>query len=137
MSYQKIAGIALILVIIIVVGIWLILFFIGNPVCVTWKDTFNHMLSPENGMQNMFYASVASVIASSISAIIYFSKSLQSKNILLFVLFICVVQAIPAIWFLSWDLKTMYLLPVLFGYLAYKYPNKSLKSGAGEELRAP
>ncbi|MCK4742379.1 MAG: hypothetical protein KAT25_01020 [Sulfuriflexus sp.] len=49
---------------------------------------------------------------------------------------LCAVQAIPATWFLRWDLKIMYLIPVLFGYLAYKYPNKSLKNQTREELRA-
>jgi len=137
MSYQKIAGIALILVTVLVIGVWVILFLIGNPSSVTWKDTFDHMLLPENEMQNMFYASVASVIISSISAIIYFSKLSQSKNILMFLLFVCAIQAIPATWLLSWDLKIMYLIPVLFGYLAYKHPNKSLKNGTREKLRAP
>lgn len=127
MSYQKAAGIALIFVVIVAIGTWAILFFIGNPVFVTWEDTVNHMLSPENGMQNMFYTSVASVIASSISAIIYFSKLSQSKNILLFVFLLCAAQAIPATFFLSWELKIIYSLPVLFGYLAYKCPNKSFK----------
>jgi len=123
MSYQKITGITLILLVILVVGIWTILFLIGNPVYTTWQDTVNHMLAPENGMRTTFYASVLSVIASSISAVTYFSTLSKSRKVLLSLLTVSVLQAVPAVWFLDWDFKIIYSLPVIFGYLAYKYPN--------------
>jgi len=130
MSYQKITGIALILLVILVVGIWTILFLIGNPVYATWQDTVNHMLAPENGMRTTFYASVLSVVVSSISAVTYFSALSKSKKVLLSLLAISLLQAIPAVWFLDWDFKIIYSLPVIFGYLAYKYPNNRSKHRA-------
>ena len=126
MSNKTSAGILLLLIAIMPIGIWVIYLNVANPTDITWKENLKYLLSSENELQLWFYASVVSGVVSLIASITYFTSASNSKSVLMLLLSICTLQALPAIWSLAWDLKFVYSLPVIFGYLAYKNPNNSL-----------
>lgn len=128
MDDKKSAGILLLLIACFQTCVWLIFLLVSNPAYITWKESFSSLLLPENEIMPWFIASIASIVLSSICAITYFSKSLNSKPILLVLLIMCILQAAPAVWFLGWLLKVFYLLPVLPAYKAYKNPNNAINS---------
>jgi hypothetical protein len=130
MDYRKAAGIILLFLAFFPVPIWVVSVAVGNPTGVSWEDNFVALLSVEGGLKPWFYASVISVLVSLVAAATYLTRSSQSRNVLLLLLGICLLQALPAIIFLSWDLKIMYSIPVVFGFLAYKNPNTSFQADA-------
>ena len=117
----------MLLVALIPVPIWVIFLTVANPVGVTWEDNLAFLLSEDHELNPWFYASIISGVLSLVVAATYLSKLSQSKIILLVLLVFCMLQAVTAIIFLSWDLNIIYSLPVVFGFLAYKNPNKSFK----------
>ena len=127
MDNKKSAGVALLFIALFPLGIWLIYLTVSNPPGITWMDNLNDLLSKEHELTYWFYASIVSCVTSLLCAITYFSKASNTKSTLLLLLIICIAQASIAVWFLEWDLKIIYSLPVLLAYLAYKNPNKSVK----------
>jgi len=136
MDNKKSAGLILILIAIFQLSVWFIYLVVSNPYNVTWQDNLNSLLAPDNELMPWFYASIASILLSFICAITYFSKLSNSKPILLVLMIMCMLQAVPAIWFLGWILKGLYTLPVISAYLAYKNPNKRVKCDAQKDARA-
>jgi len=127
MNNRQTAGLILLLLAIMHIGIWIIFITVSNPADVTWLNNLKYLMSTQNEISPFFYASILSAVFSFFAGITYFSKASTSKQVLLLLLLLCVVQAIPAIWFLGWDLKAIYSATMLFSYLAYKNPNKSFK----------
>lgn len=123
MDPRKAAGFILLPVAFLPVPIWVVSVAVGNPAGVSWEDNFVALLSVGSALKPWFYASVISLIVSLVVAGTYLSRISQSRKVLLLLLGVCVLQALPAIIFLSWDLKIMYSIPVVFGFLAYKNPN--------------
>ena len=135
MNNKNSAGFISLLIAIMTIIIWYIFFTFGNPHDTTLIDNLNYLLNDKNEMKPWFIASIFSGVFSCIAACIYFYKKENTKLLFMVLFIICTLQAVPAIWFLSWDLKAVYILPVIYGYLAYKNPNKVLKWDAKQ--RAP
>ncbi len=127
MNNRKSAGLTSLLIVLMTIVIWYIFFNVGNSPDTTWRDNFNYLTDDANEIKSWFIASIASGLFSSVAAFIYFYKKENTKPIFMLLFILCIVQAIPAIWFLTWDLKAIYSIPVLYGYLAYSNPNKSFK----------
>jgi len=127
MNYQKLTGAILITNSLFVIGVWVILFKVASPVYLSWTENISNILSPESGMQSIFYASVASVIVSIACGVVYFSNLSKNKVVLLFLLSICTIQALLVFKFLDWQWKIQYIIPAILGLMAYKYPNKKFK----------
>jgi len=126
MNNKNSAGFISFLITIMTILIWSIFLTVGNPHDTTWIDNFNYLMNDKNEMKPWFIASISSGIFSCIAACIYFIKKENTKTLFMVLFVICILQAVPALWFLSWDLKAVYILPVIYGYLAYKNPNKRL-----------
>ena len=124
MENKKSAGFFLLLIAVYQFSVWVIFLVVSRPPCTTWKDELNALLTPENELMPWFIASLVATILSFTCAIIYYSKLSNSQSTLMALLIVCTAQALSAIWFLDWFLKVLYSLPVIFGYLAYKNPNK-------------
>jgi len=117
------------------IAVWYIFLTVSNPICETWVDILEYVLSEESQLTHLFYTSVIFGLLSIAAAIAYFSKVSNSKIILLTLLVFCLTQAITAIVFIPIDTSFVYLLSVLTGYLAYKNPNKALKAGREKASR--
>ena len=115
--------------------IWFIILTIGNPHDTTWIDNLYNLLNDKNEIKPWFIASIASGVFSCVAAFLYFYKNENTQPLFKVLFVLCILQAAPAIWFLSWDLKAVYILPVVYGYLAYKKPYKVFKWDAKQ--RAP
>ena len=135
MDKNKSAGVTLLFIAIFSLAAWYIYLTVANPACITWQDNLNYLLSDKNELKSWFHASIFSSATSLICAITYFSKASKAKNILLLLLIFCMAQAAVAAWFLSWDLKVIYSLPVISAYLAYINPNKAFKRGSAQTPR--
>jgi len=122
MNNKTSAGITLFAIALLPIGIWYIYLTTALPQGFTWQDSFNHLISGFNELRPVFYASIISCVISLICSFAYFSKVSNSKTILLSLLIICAVQAGFAAYFLGWDLKVIYSLPVLLAFMAYKKP---------------
>lgn len=142
MNHQKTTGVFLLLILISIVGTWFILLTYANPVNVTWESNFNYFMSPEGGMEIVFYSSIFSAIISTSLAMLLFSNKAKTKKALLIVLTLCTFQALPAIIWLDWHFKLLFSASVFYSYLAYKDPNNKIKSfasliGTRKKPRAP
>ena len=123
MDNRKSAGVISSLIAIMIFVIWFVFLTVANPTGTTWIDNFNYLVDGANDIKPWFIASIASGVFSCVAAFFYFYKKGNTKPTFLVLFIICIVQAVPAIWFLSWDLKAVYSLPVIYGYLAYSNTN--------------
>ena len=130
MNNKNSAGFISLLITLMTIMIWYIYLAMGNPHDTTLVDNLKYLLNDKNEMKPWFIASIFSGVFSCVAACIYFYKKENTKPLFLVLLVIYTLQAVPVIWFLSWDLKAVYILPVIYGYLAYKNPNKAFKRDA-------
>lgn len=127
MNNRKSAGIILFSLGVFPIISWLIFFTVGNSTCQTWADNLEFILAKENQFVHIFYSSVVFGTISIIASIAYFSKASNSRIVLLTLFIFCVIQAIVAVIFTTFDTSIIYLVSVFTGYMAYKNPNKALK----------
>ena len=126
MNNRNSAGFISLLITIMTIIIWFVFLTLENPHDTTWVDNLNYLLNDKNEMKPWLIASIFSGGFSCVAACIYFYKKKNTKPLFMTLFVICILQAVPAILFLNWDLKAVYILPAIYGYLAYKNPNKRL-----------
>ena len=143
MNNRTSAGILLLALGLFPIIIWYIYLTVSNPICQTWMDVLEYVLTKENQLIHLFYTSITFGLLSIVASVTYFSKASNSNNVLLTLLVFCVIQAITALLFTTIDTSIIYLLSVFISYMAYKNPNKALKvatknvAGLGIKRRAP